>query len=337
MMRAAPTSITTDSARASLVRTTFTIATDFDVFASTRRRNRLDHQRNVEGAYDSPAANSSTVLPLAFHAAIRVDHVASVLVIHARMRRRDGYEKDAASCTAYENALAARGIVRDSSGQWVYVAEAVPDATPEQARVAGQQVEFLNRAEARQQHEMHGRMRSQWVESLLEYVDVINRDGTHVRAADVALFGIRLHGLIGEMHAERRAWFNRIDVDPITRAVVPSSLLGRTLVAFRLTEAVRTRLTEDELIYADYRRLVDCHPTQASYDVRWSVAGSRVADRRAVPSIGREFTVDELSTACVRVLRGHANEHAVAIGFTGRIRNDLFALVEATRVGAAIV
>ncbi len=83
------------------MRTTFTLATDFDVFASTRRRNRLDHQRNVEGAYDSPAANSSTVLPLAFHAAIRVDHVASVLVIHARMRRRDGYEKDAASCTAY--------------------------------------------------------------------------------------------------------------------------------------------------------------------------------------------------------------------------------------------
>ncbi len=70
------------------------IATDFDVFASTRRRNRLDHERNVEGAYDSLAANSSTVLPLAFHAAIRVDHV--VLVMHARMRPRDGHEKDAA-------------------------------------------------------------------------------------------------------------------------------------------------------------------------------------------------------------------------------------------------
>jgi hypothetical protein len=101
---------------------------------------------------------------------------------------------------------------------------------------------------------------------------------------------------------------------------------------WRAIEPVRRAFTDDELIYADYRRHTEGHPTQRSYDVRMN--GGRINDRHGVPALGREFNVTELEAAIVRVLEAYPNEAAIAVAFARRIGTLMPTLVAVMRNGA---
>ncbi|MDP8998679.1 MAG: hypothetical protein M3O46_01050 [Myxococcota bacterium] len=99
----------------------------------------------------------------------------------------------------------------------------------------------------------------------------------------------------------------------------------------RCIEPVCQAFNDDELIYADYLRHTECHPTQASYGVRLTKS-RKVNDRHGVPSLdGREFTAAELTAAIRRVLLAHANEDAIAVAFARRIQDLMPPLVAARR------
>ena len=107
----------------------------------------------------------------------------------------------------------------------------------------------------------------------------------------------RLHGLLSELRSQYTGFLRLLKIDPVSQAAQPDSLLAHMLSVSRCIEPVRHAFNDDELIYCDYRRHTECHPTQASYGVRMTKS-RKVNDRHGVPSLdGREFTVNELTAA----------------------------------------
>lgn len=222
--------------------------------------------------------------------------------------------------------LEARGVTVSAGGEWVR-SPTFSGPNP----VTDEQLRFFR--ERQGDHDIEGRLKCQWVENLAELVQTLAHDGEVAPWPFMSVFWTRVHGVISEMRSDWLTNFRQWGVDPATRVPNPGSPLELALETFRRIEAVRDQLTEDELIYADYRRQTEGHPTQSSYSVRWSRGnGGQVVDRRGIPSLGREFTVAELDAAVRRVLHAHrVNEPAIAVAFARKVRERLAPLVETMR------
>lgn len=226
--------------------------------------------------------------------------------------------------------LADRGVTVDPDGKMVRIA-GYSGPNP----MSDAQIRFFN--ERRGEHDIEGRLRCYWVNDLAEMAEALDVQGEAAPWPYRTAFWIRLHGVL---HDERQALvqaFRKWGVDPAARVANPGSLLAFALEKFRCIEAVRTAFSEDELIYADYLRQTNGHPTQAQYAVRWSDAnGGQVNDRRKISTVGREFTTAELDAAVRRVLAAHAvngrpNEHRIATVFAHRVRGVIAPLVDVMR------
>jgi hypothetical protein len=184
------------------------------------------------------------------------------------------------------------------------------------------------------QFDMNARLVRQWVENLAQVVEILAREGDRAEWTNVAVFWVRLHGLLSELRSQYTGFLRLLKIDPVSQAAQPDSLLAHMLSVSRCIEPVRHAFNDDELIYGDYRRHTECHPTQASYGVRMTKS-RKVNDRHGVPSLdGREFTVNELTAAIRRVLLAHQNEDAIAVAFARRIQDLMPPLVTALRRGA---
>jgi hypothetical protein len=227
-------------------------------------------------------------------------------------------------------ALAAKGIVIGPEGKWIRdsMFSGTNAATDEQIR-------FINGSAERQQSDTNARLNCHWVENLGEVVEVLNRDGEAAPWPFTSVFWTRLHGVLVDLRQEELASFRSLGVDPVTHTAPATSPLEVALTTFRCIEALRSTLTDDELIYADYRRQTEGHPTQRSYDVRWSQNKGGIVDSRRVPSLEREYTVEELDAALRRVIREYPNEAAIAVAIGRKIRGALRPLVAVMRRGAS--
>jgi hypothetical protein len=168
-------------------------------------------------------------------------------------------------------------------------------------------------------------MQRYWVEDLAGIAGDLGQRGMGAPWPWRTAFWIRLHGVISDLRTDALETFRSIDIDPATYGPAAGSLGAMLLEKYRCIEAIRQQFSEDELIYADYLRQTNGHPRQRGYDVRWSNAnGGQVNDRRAISTIGREFTVTELTEAIRRVLfantvDGRINEDAIAARFAERV------------------
>jgi hypothetical protein len=221
--------------------------------------------------------------------------------------------------------LAARGIVLDANGQW----ERDPNFSGPNPPTHDM-IRFLN--ESAGQHDTNAQLRCQWVENLAQIVETLYREGGAAPWPYMAVFWLRLHGLLTEIRSGHTTAFQTGGIDPATYVPNKGSLLEYAVVEWRAIEPVRQAFTEDELIYADYRRHTEGHPTQRSYDVRMN--RRQINDRHGVPALGREFTIAELNAAILRVLAAHPNESAIAVAFARRIRLFMPPLVAIMRRGA---
>jgi hypothetical protein len=226
--------------------------------------------------------------------------------------------------------LSARGVTIGPDGAFARV----PGHTGGNG-VTDAQLRFMN--ERRPNHDVNGRLKCYWVNDLAEMAEALSRPGDAAPWPFRAAFWIRLHGVISDLRLECIALFRSFGIDPATYQPNPGSDLSLALEEFRCIEALRQQFSEDELIYADYLRQTNGHPTQAQYAARWSNAnGGQINDRRNISTIGREFTVAELDDAIRRVLfanrvEGAINEDAIATAFAGRIRGVIGPLVAVMR------
>lgn len=223
--------------------------------------------------------------------------------------------------------FAARGVTVDRDGLMVRI----PGFTGPNP-ISDAQIRFFN--ERKGEHEIEGRLKCYWVNDLAEMAEELHRQGEAAPWPYRTAFYIRLHGLLHDERQSLLGTFRSVNVDPATYVPNPGSPLAFALEKFRHIEAVRLAFSEDELIYADYLRQTNGHPTQGQYTVRWSEKnGGQVKDRRGISTTGREFTSAELDAAVRRVLEAHTvngrpNEYVIAAVFARRVREVIGPLVE---------
>ena len=163
----------------------------------------------------------------------------------------------------------------------------------------------------------------------MQVVEQIDQHGLDTAWPYFSVFWTRLHGLIAEMRSDWLDALREMGIDPSTYVPNRGSLLEGRLELLRAVDAVVAVLTEDERIYADYRRQTEGHPTQDSYAVRWNRRKGTVNDRRKIATVGRDFAVDGLDAAVQRVfaqyprLNGRPNEAAIAVALARRLREPL--------------
>jgi hypothetical protein len=227
--------------------------------------------------------------------------------------------------------LAMRGVTIGPDGLFTRL-----PGYPGPNQVTEAQIRFVNE---RQPHrDVNGRLKCYWVNDLAEVVEALDRQGDAAPWPFRTAFWIRLHGVISDLRMECLETFGHAEIDPATYVPSRGSLLALEVEKFRCIEAVRRQFSDDELIYADYLRQTNGHPTQEQYGVRWSNAnGGQVNDLRRINTVGREFTVTELDAAIRRVLfanakDGRINEHTIATTFARRVRGVIAPLVAIMRL-----
>jgi hypothetical protein len=221
--------------------------------------------------------------------------------------------------------LAARGVGIGPDGKFDRIPGLQNPASDAQLRYIAERTPNLD---------IEGRVQRQWVEELAEISEIVSQPSPVSWPAQ-AVFWIRLHGVLSDQRGEVLRAFRDLGVDPATYAPAPASLGALLVDKYRGIESVRQRFSNDELICADYMRQANSHPTQRGYDVRWSNAnGGQVNDRRTIPSIGYEYTVEELKETIFRVLRAYGGYVSVAQDFAGRVHAAIQPLVEAMRRGS---
>jgi len=198
-----------------------------------------------------------------------------------------------------------------------------------------EQIRYFN--ERAPNYDIDGRLKCYWVNDLADVSEALDRQGDSAPWPFRTAFWIRLHGVINELRGECLDTFRKAGIDPDAHTPNRGSLLALEMEKYRCIEVVRRQFSEDELIYADYLRQTNGHPTQAQYAVRWSNAnGGQVNERRRINTIGREFTVAELDAAIRRVLAvytvdGRPNEWAIATNFARRVHAVMPPLVAVMR------
>jgi hypothetical protein len=223
--------------------------------------------------------------------------------------------------------FAARGVTVDRDGLLVRI----PGVTAPNP-ISDAQIRFFN--ERKGEHEIESRLKCYWVNDLAEMAEELHRQGEAAPWAYRTAFYIRLHGVLHDERQNLIGIFRTAGIDPATYVPNQGSALAFGLEKFRHIESLRQAFSEDELIYADYLRQTNGHPTQAQYTVRWSNAnGGQVNDRRRITTTGREFTSAELDAAVRRVLEAHLvngrpNEYLIATVFARRVREVIRPLVE---------
>jgi len=126
--------------------------------------------------------------------------------------------------------------------------------------------------------------------------------------------------VVVDLRNRQRDFFTQLGIP-----FVPDEWLGPNILIlqryYAAIEKVRTVLSEDERIYADYRRHTVAHPIQKSYSLRWNHRHGQVNRNHRVPANDREYTVEELDLAIKRILKACPDETAIAINFAQRMRH----------------
>lgn len=188
------------------------------------------------------------------------------------------------------------------------------------------EIEYMNDSLA--WDDFHSRLKQNWVRNFVGVVDEVADSGAGAPWASFAVFWIRLHGVLVELRAEL-ALVEKIasDMRPLDRKPTPGSALASGFRVLEAFEEIRAVFTDDELVYAEYRRHTEAHPVQHGYRLRWSKK-SGLIDTRPVPALGKVMSLADIDGALERVLRRYRGETAIAVDFARRVQQPAHRLLE---------
>lgn len=173
-----------------------------------------------------------------------------------------------------------------------------------------------------------GRQLEQWTASAAIYASGVARSAGNEHAAFDGMFWIRAYGVLVEV----RDHFAELDA---TVAGHQNEAPGGAVPIYRRWFAAilgaiagaRTALTDDELLYFEYRRHVECHIFQTQYNLRVARDGM-VVERRRSNILSRDMTIEDTDAAIQRVLQRYRGETTIAVDIAKRTARHL-ALVAA--------
>jgi hypothetical protein len=165
-----------------------------------------------------------------------------------------------------------------------------------------------------------------------------SRSGNAVPEATVALFWVRLWGIVVELPKSMQIscdFFAAISDDdptmlsPVMRAIANWHRRSKTAI-----DGIRSALSDDMLLYLEWRRHVECHMEQSAFMVQLNGkpdAWKSAKTRSTFKTVGREVGVQECWEALERVSKdyGDDNDHAVMRAFATAISEPAFELVDA--------
>lgn len=216
-------------------------------------------------------------------------------------------------------AVACRGLLIGDDGRF----SADPDyrganpPTPEH-------LEVLNSFAA--SNPRYAEVQRQWARDLLATIDrLIEGKSTDPEALRVVLF-LRLRGLVVDFR-------NQYSVGAAllgnTQSVPGSSLawLANTLNAI---DQLKNTLSEDEQLYAEYRRHVDAHIRQGAYNLQWNKKKSTVRREFDSAFTGKTYEVIDLNERIARTISSYGgDELKLAIDFAQRMHGPAAMLLVA--------
>lgn len=162
--------------------------------------------------------------------------------------------------------------------------------------------------------------------------------GNAVPEATVALFWVRLWGIVVELPKNMQIsgdFFAAVPDDdptmlsPVMRAIANWHRRSKTAI-----DGIRSALSDDMLLYLEWRRHVECHMEQSAFMVQLNGkpdAWKSAKTRSTFKTVGREVGVQECWDALERVSKqyGDDNDHRVAQAFSAAVGAPGLELVQA--------
>lgn len=176
--------------------------------------------------------------------------------------------------------------------------------------------------------ESHQRM--QWIASAVSLARRVARESS---PEETALFWVRACGVVVDLRAEHAASVAklRVGLQHLFTDPAAAPLVSKYETLARAFDAAVDVLADDEKIYLEYRRHVECHPLQSGYRVRRGKKGAIVQEVKS-NLLGRNLPHQESQEMLRRVLLRHAiDEPAIARHFAARLEPRLSAIEVAAR------
>ncbi len=156
--------------------------------------------------------------------------------------------------------------------------------------------------------DVHATQERQWIRDAYHYTKKVGEEGRETSAEARSVFWIRLLGVLDEVRDHIDGQVNFLGTLE-ARAGGTSRFLAPLKTLLQSIDSVRGAFTEDELLYIQCRRDVECHPWQYSYRLRLGKKGLR--EERVV--FGRTWKIDEANVALRKLLRRYSvDERAIA-------------------------
>ncbi|MDP8998680.1 MAG: hypothetical protein M3O46_01055 [Myxococcota bacterium] len=112
--------------------------------------------------------------------------------------------------------LARRGITQDSDGHF----DRSPTYTGPRSPT-DDELRYMN--ESLPQFDTNACLVRQWVQNLAQVVETLAREGDGAEWAYVAVFWVRLHGLLSELRSQYTGFLRLPKIDPVTQGAPPAS------------------------------------------------------------------------------------------------------------------
>jgi hypothetical protein len=173
-----------------------------------------------------------------------------------------------------------------------------------------------------------GRVQLSWVQNLHHTVERIVAGDSVDESSLRVVFFLRLHGLFVDFPKSNHRIISVMGDGPS-----PAGSIGAKLRAvLSAIEGMRDELTEDEQLYAEYRRHVDGHLWQSAYEPQWPVGAKEPSKAFASKYTGKQYAFADVQERIAGVMRRCGAESAIAEDFARRLMPHATRIVQAMTV-----
>lgn len=182
-------------------------------------------------------------------------------------------------------------------------------------------------------------LKRRWINTFAQCMQTF-ASSEEVDEATIGMFWIRLWGIVVELPKSMRVGGDLFaslseaqaaNLSPTLKAI--AKWHRRSAIAL---DAIRDALSDDMLLYLEWRRHVECHMQQSAFMVQLNGkpgAWKSPKTRSTFKTVGREVGVQECWEALQRVSKdyGGDNDHAVTQAFAAAISEPAFELFDSWR------
>jgi hypothetical protein len=182
-----------------------------------------------------------------------------------------------------------------------------------QPKATQRELDYLN--ERQRTRSVLGRVQLSWVENLHHTVSrLVAGDSPDDFALRVVLY-LRLHGLFVDFPKSNARIISAMGVGESP----PGSVAAKLRAVLDAIERMRSELTEDEQLYAEYRRHVDGHLWQSAYEPQWPAGAKAPSTAFASKYTAAQYPFADVEKRIAAVLRRYRSESAIASDFARRL------------------